>query len=184
MVTLTATPNPLVLPLVATATISNTANPIGVAQNVWLFPDGTTQTLTTNTDVTWTATQPGEFVVQLTTTTTGGCSATDTVLIVVMSRSEVFIPNVFSPDGDGSNDIWTIQAQGVSDVEILIFDRWGNEISSRQVATPPADFRIPAWDGKHTNGQFVPEGVFVYMVRFRTLEGAEQERAGTITVVR
>lgn len=62
---------------------------------------------------------------------------------------ESFIPNVFSPDGDGINDLFFLPGKGD---EILIYDRWGKEVCL-----------CKAWDGKNSRGAECPAGVYYYL---------------------
>lgn len=79
---------------------------------------------------------------------TFGCTATDSINIKTFCEgSQVFIPNAFTPDGDGRNDILMVRAKGIESVKSLrIFTRWG-ELIFEKTNFPPND---PAygWDGK------------------------------------
>jgi gliding motility-associated-like protein len=81
-------------------------------------------------------------------TTAYGCSATDTIGIKVFcENAQVYIPNAFSPDGDGINDILMVRGKGIQAVKSFrVFNRWGEVVFERN-NFPPYD---PAfgWDGK------------------------------------
>ncbi len=90
-----------------------------------------------------------------------GCTATDSLTITTFcENSQVFIPNAFTPDGDGINDILMIRAKGVESVRLFrIFTRWGELVFEKSNFPPNA----PAfgWDGKIKGKTGAPE-VYVY----------------------
>jgi gliding motility-associated-like protein len=85
-----------------------------------------------------------------------GCGvSTDTVLIKVYN--DLFIPNAFTPDGNGRNDRWEIKTLAAyPDAKILLFNRYGELVFSSKSAT---DY----WDGTY-KGQKVPAGTYVYVI--------------------
>lgn len=90
-----------------------------------------------------------------------GCTATDTVKIKTFCEgSQVFIPNAFTPDGDGLNDILMVRAKGIQMVKSFrIFSRWGELIFERKNFNPnEPNF---GWDGK-IKGVTAPAEVYVY----------------------
>jgi gliding motility-associated-like protein len=106
-----------------------------------------------------------------------GCVVRDSVEVETRQTQFLFIPTVFTPDGDGTNDFFTAAARGL-EYQAWIYDRWGNEV---------ATFRHTdrGWNGQHQNGGDCPEGVYVY--RFRvidTVDNEEQIRSGTVTLLR
>ena len=119
-----------------------------------------------------------------------GCMGSDSVYIVlreepVIEPSQYFyIPNAFTPNSDGQNDIFLITISNstfnIQHSTLTIFDRWGGKIfSSDDIST--------GWDGKK-NGELCPGGVYVYRISFKVdgvpgIDG-EQVITGTVTVVR
>ena len=87
------------------------------------------------------------FTYEITVTDANGCTASDEITITVDDTRQVFIPNAFSPDGDGFNDYFFVNA-GI-DVEIIqslkIFDRWGSLVFSNNNLLPN-DFES-GWNG-------------------------------------
>jgi gliding motility-associated-like protein len=112
-------------------------------------------------------------------TSSSGCSDADSLLIYVTRNVDIYIPNVFSPNGDGINDRLLISAaEDVQEIEsFVIFDRWGNMVFLAE-HFPPND---PAysWDG----GQFDP-AVFAYRMVGRFADGRFEVRNGDVTLVR
>jgi gliding motility-associated-like protein len=120
---------------------------------------------------------PGNYSVSIITE----CYTTESSVQVTHSAAcdpQIFIPNVFSPNGDGVNDVWEIQvdpALQFSGIECSVFDRWGNTVFYS--ASIPVE-----WDG-HFNGKALQPGVYVYVVKF-IRENDVQVLSGGLTLVR
>jgi gliding motility-associated-like protein len=112
-----------------------------------------------------------------------GCIGSDSVYVKLVSEEipdfEIYVPNAFTPDGDGVNDIFSPIYEGISifKFQISIFDRWGGQIFRSE------DISI-GWEGKKA-GKDCPGGVYVYKIVF-SVYGApgNQERVGTVMLVR
>jgi gliding motility-associated-like protein len=100
---------------------------------------------------------------KLTVSNEGGCSATDAMTITVLcGRGNLFMPNTFSPNGDGSNDVYYPRGKGIQTVRSLrIFNRWGEMVYRRENFN--ANDPSAAWDGRYL-GKALPPDVFVYMI--------------------
>ena len=114
-----------------------------------------------------------------------GCLGSDSVYVKLVSEEipefEIYVPNAFSPNGDGINDIFQIKFPhstfNLQHSTLSIFDRWGGEVfSSKGIEN--------GWDGKKA-GKDCPGGVYVYKIVF-SLDGVpgNQERVGTVMLVR
>ena len=88
-------------------------------------------------------------------TTPGGCTAADTVDVIVVDR--VYIPDAFSPNGDGINDLFTLPNGKELIESIRIYDRWGSLVYFSN------DYETP-WDGKF-KGSKVPSGIYTYVIK-------------------
>lgn len=146
---------------------------------------------------TWTPTeglsQPDTFITyvsplettiyQLVMTDLNGCSVSDIIRITVERELNVFIPSVFSPDADGTNDVFMIFAgQGVEEVErFQIFDRWGNQVFFKG-PFQPNDPQY-GWDGTH-NGELMNAAVFVYFAEVRLVTGEVVLLEGDVVLLR
>jgi gliding motility-associated-like protein len=130
---------------------------------------------------TWVPIQDGSYTIVV--TDTFGCSAQATTRVHVKNQSGVYIPNAFSPDGDGVNDLFVIGASPAiaSLDEVRIFDRWGNLLYSWTTPVSPADW--PGWDGTY-KGQRMGLGVYVYYVKVKRLNGQTDILSGDITVAK
>jgi gliding motility-associated-like protein len=106
------------------------------------------------------------------------CSDTICTPLYVEERLGVFVPNTFTPDADGKNELFSPVVSGeITSYEFRVFNRWG------QVIFFGNDFD-EQWDGKH-KGVNCPEGVYVWKVDYKTESGAgKQEQVGHINLVR
>lgn len=109
------------------------------------------------------------------------CTATDTILVTVIDPADLeckaFLPNAFTPNGDGRNDQFGIDNPYVMTdfISLEVFDRWGN----RMFFTENPFLR---WDGSF-KGQAVNPGVVLFKVRYRCA-GEEKVQSGSLTVLR
>jgi gliding motility-associated-like protein len=92
-----------------------------------------------------------------------GCRNTGEVQIVVICKdANVFIPNTFSPNGDGSNDVFFVRGRGLDRVKSLrIFNRWGEVVFEK--TNFPVNDPLYGWDGKFKGNKPIPD-VYVYQV--------------------
>jgi gliding motility-associated-like protein len=108
-----------------------------------------------------------------------GCDYTISFLISLEEVVHLYIPNVFSPNGDGFNDTWIVSSPGdkIAIVTLDIFDRWGNHIYHG------ANLTHAEWDGKFRD-QLLNPGVFAYTMTYRDQENKQRLANGNITLVR
>ncbi len=86
----------------------------------------------------------------------------------------IFIPKTFSPNEDGEDDIFKIETKNVMDFELIVFDQWGGFVHS--------DTTINLnWDGK-VNGKLVNSGVYVYVIKLRTINGEAKKYSGSLII--
>ena len=105
-----------------------------------------------------------------------GCSASDSVSIFVNYENVVWVPNVFSPNGDGVNDILYVRGKSIESFEFVIYDRWGEKIFS----TNNLDI---GWDGTF-RGKKMNKAVFVYYLKGIFKDGSSFSQKGDITLIR
>ncbi|MEO8771581.1 MAG: PKD domain-containing protein [Ferruginibacter sp.] len=120
---------------------------------------------------------------KVTVTTAYGCQATDNINIKVFcNNSQVFIPNAFTPNGDGKNDVLMVRSKGIVSVRFFrIFNRWGEVVFERN-NFPPND-PVYGWDGK-INGKFAAPGVFVYTAEVICENGTPFVYKGNTTIIK
>lgn len=112
-----------------------------------------------------------------------GCIATDTVgYTVLCQKDQVFIPNAFSPDGDGVNDILMVRGKGVSTVKSFrIFNRYGQVVFEKQNFS--ANDPSAGWDGR-VNGVPASPDVYVFTAEVLCTAGANYTYKGNIALFR
>lgn len=109
--------------------------------------------------------------------TDDGCTGQAQVTIeVIRECEETFIPTIFSPNNDGINDELCIIGDCVSEIELFIYNRWGERVY--QTTDPTA-----CWRGNH-KGRPVNTGVYSFKARILLVDGTEIEESGNITLVR
>lgn len=118
--------------------------------------------------------QPGNYSVMV--VSSDGCTGQDATEVVEDCEPLVFVPNAFTPNGDGQNDIFGIVGTGLSQMELQIYDRWGKLVFHSANINE-------GWDGK-IGGVSAPEGAFVWQLRFRWREDPWQSLAGSVLLIR
>ena len=115
--------------------------------------------------------------------TLSGCSATDVIIVLVDKTRRIFIPNAFSPNGDGIND--TFHPFGGNDVRIIrqfqVFDRLGAMVF-KATDIPVGDPEF-GWDGKFRGSPLSP-GIYVWTAEIEFLDGASELFHGEIVLMR
>jgi gliding motility-associated-like protein len=112
------------------------------------------------------------------------CSASDSVTIEILCNgSQIFIPNSFTPNGDGKNDYFSVLGNGASLIKLfVIYDRWGNKVFERSNLT--VDDPKAKWDGNY-KGYPAPIGSFTYSIQLTCdATGESFVRSGSVTILR
>jgi gliding motility-associated-like protein len=106
------------------------------------------------------------------------CSTTaHTEVIVENCPFDIYLPNAFSPNGDGHNDWFGVPYRSnVSAYQLTIYNRWGNLLYESNDPNP-------GWDGYYKGGT-CPEGVYVYLLNYWGLDGQFYQKRGTVTLIR
>ncbi|HWY34219.1 MAG TPA: gliding motility-associated C-terminal domain-containing protein, partial [Nitrosopumilaceae archaeon] len=119
----------------------------------------------------------GKFCVKLVVSSgTSVCKDTSTTCIQVMAESSLIIPNVFTPNGDGNNDVFSIKSAGLKDLNCSVYDRWGLLIYSWDGITG-------FWDGRTKSGTKVPDGVYYYIVITTDFTNTTKKTAGFVQLI-
>lgn len=141
----------------------------------WNFGDGT---VSTDKDPVHVFKMPGEFEVVLKAYDIFGCSSVQKEEVKVNQVNEyLMMPNAFTPNSDGLNDLFKPETKGISGYRMDIFNKWGEMIFSNAVQN------TEGWNGQ-LDGQLLPAGNYVYKVSFQTPKGEVIEKAGTVTLIR
>jgi len=95
---------------------------------------------------------------------------------VILKQPNIYYPNTFTPNGDGLNDTFQVKGQYMSEVEFMVFNRWG------EMLFYTTDLSV-AWDGNY-RGSTVPEGTYVFRCFLTDMSGTKHERSGNVVVLR
>jgi gliding motility-associated-like protein len=106
----------------------------------------------------------------------GGCKTNDSITVFVNFNAAVGVPNVFSPNGDGQNDVLSVLGQGIARMEFRIYNRYG------QMVFETTEQSL-GWDGTQ-NGRDLNPGTFVWVLDVRFAEGNQERFTGDVTLVR
>jgi len=150
-----------------TATITSgtyTATPSGLSIN---SSTGTID-LTNSTVNTYTITY---------TFNSGACSNTATTKVTINQlKTDIYIPNSFTPNGDGKNDTWNVYGNTIKSVNITVYNQWGERIFS-------SSNQSKGWDGLGF-GKTQPAGIYVYIAQIVLLDGTVMNRKGSVNLIR
>jgi gliding motility-associated-like protein len=108
----------------------------------------------------------------------GGCRSEMVQVEVLVEDCEVAIPNVFTPNGDGVNDVFTFQAEGIKNLHCKIYNRWGNLIYAW-------DDILQGWNGTTLHdGRIVSDGVYYYVADLEDHNGSIRKERGYVQVLK
>ncbi len=133
------------------------------------------------TELTLLPTQSGAL--EVLATSLRGCQARDTVQIDLnRTDRDLYFPSAFSPNGDGINERFSVYGATplVQTYDLQVFNRWGNRIFVGQNLTPNQS--DDGWDGR-SEGELLDQGVYVYVVDVRFLDGLVRRYGGSITLL-
>ena len=108
-------------------------------------------------------------------TDTNGCT-NDACVIVDIICNDIFVPNAFTPNDDGQNDILFVRSPCIQYLEFKIFDRLGEKVFETN------DIK-QGWDGMF-KGEKMNSGVFVYYVNVTNLDGTTLRKTGDVSLIR
>jgi len=116
-------------------------------------------------------------------TSLDGCMDEDALTLFLERADEIYVPNIFSPNGDGINDLLLINAgDEIREISLfVIFDRWGNEVFSAEHF--PADDPVYAWDGTMRDKP-LNSAVFAYKLIAEFKDGRSEVRYGDVTFMK
>lgn len=141
----------------------------------WDFGNGSTSSSNNPTE---TYSSPGTYTVTLIVTNADGCSDTTFMIVIVTDVPGVIeVPNVFTPNGDGINDLFIPYTEGLVEFTMEIYDRWG-------VLMMNSNSISQGWDGKNTSGVDATDGTYYYVVRATAYNDTRFEQTGFLTLIR
>jgi gliding motility-associated-like protein len=104
----------------------------------------------------------------------GGCDVTDFITVTIAPPIVIF--NAFSPNGDGTNDTWTLKGiERFPNCQVEVFDRWGQSIYKNVSYAKP-------WDGTH-DGKYLPTGAYFYVIELNSLDVTIAPLTGIVSLI-
>ncbi|MBX2945003.1 MAG: PKD domain-containing protein [Cyclobacteriaceae bacterium] len=154
---------------------------LAASSYVWDFGDGGTST---EREPVYVYNEEGNYTIKLVASNSNGCSDTTTLAsaVRVQRGAQLLIPNAFSPglggsgSGDGRNDYFLPIMRGVTEFQMMVFNRWGELLFE----TKNADV---GWDGYY-KGKLCPQDVYVYKITAKYENGNVITRVGDIHLIR
>ena len=160
-------------------TFQPTTNIVAIDSVLWTPPEG----LDCPTCLSTTARPLQSTTYQLQVWDENGCLAQSMITVLVRPGYEVYVPNAFSPNNDGFNDLFTVFAgDNVAEVRRLaVFERWGGQVFLAEHFQPNA---LPfGWDG-NWRGNPAPEGIYIWMAEVEFLDGRVKLFEGNVNLIR
>lgn len=114
-------------------------------------------------------------IYSVTITNSSGCTASDSINILEDCINDLIIPNTFTPNNDGINELFNVSGSPTTEYKLLVFNRWGELIFK-------SEERLAGWDGSY-KGNPVQEGMYNYMVTF-TVQGVLRNKTGAVLLLR
>lgn len=145
----------------------------GGTQGTWNFADGTSIEYLPNQNPTQTYDLAGSFEVELNISNNFGCESKATKSFCINNPKRLFVPNSFSPNGDGLNDEFSVVATGVQKIKMRIYNRWQQLIFEETSANP-------IWNAKTLDGDWIMQGVYTYWIEVTWEDGSTFIKAGTL----
>lgn len=144
----------------------------------WTFGDPNNSTSTSQNPV-HVYTAVGSYDVILAVVSDQGCVDTTIKVIRIDDEFMIYVPNAFSPNGDGTNDIFTAKGEGVKTYKMYIFDRWGN------LAFLTDDIN-KGWDGRFMGKgeEIVQEDVYVWKIELKNYKGEPRLLSGIVSLLK
>jgi gliding motility-associated-like protein len=105
------------------------------------------------------------------------CKTSAIATINIQSDTSLYIPNAFSPNGDGNNDLFGVYGRELKTVQMEVFNRWGEKVYDSM------DNPFASWDGRY-KGELQPPSVYVYSVEVEYLNAKKVRRSGSVTLIR
>lgn len=118
----------------------------------------------------------GSFPVTLMVKNQYGCTDSITKVVVVEPEFTLYIPNAFSPNADGLNEVFIAQGEGIENFKMEIFDRWGENIFN-------SDNLYAGWDGTY-KGRICKVDTYVWRITVSASKTIKKVITGTVTLIR
>jgi gliding motility-associated-like protein len=141
----------------------------------WDFGDSATSTQVSPTH---TYAAIGTYQVRLVATALGGCTDTTELPITVNPEVTLYVPNAFTPNGDGKNDVFMAVGEEITEFQMTLYDRWGQLIFQ-------SNSMQEGWDGKARGGSdTAQQDVYVWKITAVDFGGKKHQLTGHVSLLR
>ena len=181
-VSVNVSPNPILF-------ISATPNPVSVFSPIVHITEGYSNATNWSWDLgdgstsfvrdfyhTYSDQDTGRYLVTLVASNTYGCVDSAKMWVIVRPDATFYVPNSFTPNNDGKNDVFKVSGMGFKEFELYIYDRWGKLLFSTKNVEE-------GWDGK-VNENEVPNGVYNYVIIYKDVTNIRRTKPGSVTLFR
>jgi gliding motility-associated-like protein len=120
--------------------------------------------------------EAGDYVIAMVVKSSRGCADTVLKRITIGEDYGLWVPNAFTPNADGINDIFQPKGFGITKYDLEIFDRWGEKIFTSN------NFEV-GWDGVYNN-KMSQDDVYQWRIRVTNVFGAKKEYIGHVTLIK
>jgi gliding motility-associated-like protein len=110
-------------------------------------------------------------------TNSSGCASQDSAVVILDCKDQIFIPNVFTPNGDNENQIFKVIASNLKEIEVEIYNRWGIKVYSWNTLQD-------GWNGKTNNGSDAADGTYYFILNATTSSGTAVSKKGWFSLYR
>ncbi len=155
-------------------TVNYTNGSIGATNYLWQFGTGDTSTVANPSYV---FIPLGDFKVCLIANNSLGCYDTACSVIDIYLNSVFIIPNIFTPNDDNINDIFTIECKGLTKMDAEIYNRWGQKECEWHTTNG-------GWDGRSASGIPASEGTYFFIITASGIDGKEYLKKGAFNLTR
>lgn len=141
---------------------------------LWNFGDGTTSEIAHPFEHTYDS--AGIYTIRLEAETDFGCTGSKEKRVHVRPHQVIYIPNSFTPNGDGINDFFEVKGEDLEFVRLWVYDRWGKEVfygANEQAA----------WDGR-VDGQLATIGTYAYVIEYKMANLPKNREYGNFMITR
>ena len=158
----------------------------GASTYQWDFGDGTGSSTLPNPQYSYTTMGLYDVTLTITSGPPDNCQSVYVVPITAIQPSSMVFPDVFSPNGDGKNDFFSVKSEGIRSFTTVIYNRWGKKVHTTEVEEGFSESmtRTDLWDGRMQGGAECAAGTYFFIIEAVGYDSKEYSFNGTITLLR